>query len=183
MELKASFSVGNLRLLLLFEVTDWAITAQEGWRYVRMNLQIATGWKSVLWRRPPVVTLYFPPITPSLPLKHNLWAIGGIWLAGIIPFPLRISRGPRNSKRNGVLVWNNRTLMKMFKASFLSFSRPLFVFKGGKAVGLPRLSLKMFASLTEAAAEAGSYLWWYMWFTVCIWHPILGQICIFTIHA
>lgn len=61
MKLKASFSVGNLRLLLLFEVTDWAITAQEGWRYVRMNLQIATGWKSVLWRRPPVVTLYFPP--------------------------------------------------------------------------------------------------------------------------
>lgn len=52
--------------------------------------------------------------------------------------------------------------MQMFKASFLSFGRPLFVLKGRKAFGLPRLSLKMSASLKEAAAKAGSYLGWYV---------------------
>lgn len=51
--------------------------------------------------------------------------------------------------------------MQMFKALFLSFGRPMFMLKGGNAVGLPRLSLKMFARLKEAA-EAGSFLGWYM---------------------
>lgn len=57
----------------------------------------------------------------------------------------------------------------MFKASLLKFGCPLFVLKGGKvAVGLPWLSLKMFTSLKEAAAKAGSYLGWYMCYTVGI---------------
>lgn len=53
----------------------------------------------------------------------------------------------------GVLVWN--CLMQIVKALFMCFGHPLIVHKGGKTAGFP-LSLKMFASLKEAAANVGN---------------------------